>query len=138
MTQNINREHPDYTARKAMWRQYNDLYAGGEQLRTRAAEYLVRRHKEPGEIYSERLSWIFYQNYIGSIVDWYAATLMRREPALLFEGNAAARNFYNVFSEDCDLKGTTLHEFFRQQFVQTLVNGRSFTAVEFPIRRERR
>ena len=29
---NINREHPEYVARKAMWRQYQDLYAGGEYL----------------------------------------------------------------------------------------------------------
>ena len=85
--QNINREHPEYVARKAMWRQYQDLYAGGEQLRQNASEYLVRRHKEPHEVYQERLSRVFYENYIGSIVDWYAATLMRREPVLLFEGN---------------------------------------------------
>ena len=30
---NINREHPEYIARKAMWKQYKDLYAGGERLR---------------------------------------------------------------------------------------------------------
>ena len=51
----INREHPEYTARKAMWKQYKDLYAGGEQLRQNASDYLVRRHKEPGEVYAERL-----------------------------------------------------------------------------------
>ena len=43
----------------------------------------MRRHKEPGEVYQERLSRVFYENYIGSIIDWYAATLMRREPALV-------------------------------------------------------
>src|SRR5947209_20620131 len=114
--QNINREHPEYVARKAMWKQYQELYAGGERLRMNASEYLVRRHKEPSEIYQERLSRVFYENYIGSIVDWYAATLMRREPMLLFEGtDNSAKSFYNVLSEDCDLKGTNLHEFFRQQ-----------------------
>jgi hypothetical protein len=84
---NIDREHPEYIARKAMWKQYKDLYAGGEQLRAAASEYLVRRHKEPGEIYQERLSRVFYENYIGSIVDWYAATLMRREPVLSMDGS---------------------------------------------------
>src|ERR1035441_10930433 len=77
--QNINREHPDYIARKAMWKQYKDLYAGGEQLRLNAGEYLVRRQKEPGQVYGERLRRVFYENYVGSIVDWYAATLMRSE-----------------------------------------------------------
>ncbi len=53
MTETINREHPEYAARRMMWRQYKDLYAGGEDLRRHAAEYLVRRHKEP----TRDLSW---------------------------------------------------------------------------------
>ncbi len=131
--QNINREHPEYTARKAMWKQYKDLYAGGEQIRQNASEYLVRRHKEPGEVYQERLSRVFYENYIGSIVDWYAATLMRREPVMLFEGgDAHARRFYDILADDSDLKGTSLTEFFRRQFVQTLVCGASYTVLDFP------
>lgn len=131
--QNINREHPDYVARKAMWKQYKDLYAGGEHLRLNASEYLVRRQKEPGQVYEERLRRVFYENYVGSIVDWYAATLMRREPMLQFEGSdAGAKNFYNLLSDDCDLKGTNLHEFFRQRFVEVMVCGSSFVVVDFP------
>ena len=69
----------------------------------------MRRQKEPAQVYQERLQRVFYENYIGSIIDWYAATLMRREPVLLFEGNdAAAKSFYNLLSDDCDLKGTNL------------------------------
>ncbi len=49
---------------------------------------------------------MFYENYIGSIVDWYAATLFRREPLLTFEGtNDAGRRFFSEFAEDCDLQG---------------------------------
>jgi hypothetical protein len=130
---NIDREHPEYIAKKEMWKKYRDLYAGGEQMRECAFEYLVRRHKEPNEIYAERLSRVFYENYIGSIIDWYAATLMRREPALLFDGNDdAAKMFYDTFADDCDLKGASLAEFFRQRLVQTLVHGRSYIVVDFP------
>jgi hypothetical protein len=129
----INREHPEYVARKAIWMQYRDLYAGGEQLRANASLYLVRRHKEPGDIYLERLSRVFYQNYVGSIIDWYAATLMRCQPVLMLGGSdAAAQKFYGVFSDDCDLKGTSLTEFFRQRFVQSLVCGSSYIVVDFP------
>ena len=128
----INREHPEYAARKAIWEQYEDLYAGGEQLRMHASEYLVRRHKEPGDIYLERLGRVFYENYVGSIIDWYAATLMRREPVLLFDGNdAAAKSFYSLL-DDCDLKGSNLCEFFRKQFVEALVCGSSYIVVDFP------
>jgi hypothetical protein len=131
--QNINREHPEYAVRRNMWRQYQDLYSGGERLRQNASEYLVRRHKEPAEIYRERLSRVFYENYVGSIVDWYAATLMRREPMLFFDGeDEGAKRFYSALTHDCDLKGTNLSEFFRRQFVTTLVCGASYTVVDFP------
>ena len=55
----------------------------------------------------ERLSRVFYENYIGSIIDWYAATLMRREPVLAIRGAATRRrrSFYSLLAEDCDLKG---------------------------------
>ncbi len=116
-----------------MWKKYKDLYSGGERLRDSASEYLVRRHKEPGEVYAERLNRVFYENYIGSIVDWYAATLLRREPVLLFEGSdSTAKSFYNLLADDCDLKGTNFSEFFRQRFVQALVCGGSYLVVEFP------
>src|SRR5262245_19048690 len=129
----INREHPEYTAQKAVWKQYQDLYAGGEQFRANAGDYLIRRHKEPRDVYDERLSRVFYENYVGSIVDWFAATLLRREAALQFDGSdTAARNFFSVFAEDCDLKGTTFSQFFRQRFIDALVCGKAFLAVEFP------
>jgi len=131
--QTINREHPEYIARKAMWKHYKDLYAGGEQLRERASEYLVRRHKEPNEVYMERLSRVFYQNYAGAIIDWYAATLIHREPAFMMDGSdAAAKQFFSSLANNCDLKGTSLSEFFRQRFVDALVQGSSYVVVDFP------
>src|SRR6266481_2643556 len=121
---NINIEHPEYLRCKGMWRKYNDLYAGGEQLREHATDYLVRRSKEPNDVYFERLSRVFYENYIGSIIDWYAATLMRREPILAYDGvNDTGKAFFTAFAEDCDLQGTGLAEFFRQQLVQALIMG---------------
>jgi hypothetical protein len=129
----INREHPEYAAQKAIWKQYKDLYAGGEHFRTNGSLYLVRRHREPGEIYMERLSRVFYENYVGSIIDWYAATLMRSEPVVLLNGcDSRAQSFYGVLAEDCDLKGTSLSEFFRQRFVEALVYGCSYAVVDFP------
>src|SRR5580658_1816754 len=129
----ITHEHPEYAAKRAMWRQYRDLYAGGAQFIANAQQYLVRRQKEPGDVFAERLSRTFYENYVGSIVDWYTATLFRREPVLNFEGNSeSSRKFFSVFAEDCDLKGTNLSEFFRRQFVEALVSGKSYVLIDFP------
>jgi hypothetical protein len=129
----IDREHPHYLLRKHIWRMYRDLYTGGEQLRLNAQHYLVRRQREPGDVYAERLSRVFYENYIGSIADWYAATLLRREPVLIFEGkNEAAKNFFGELVEDVDRKGTSLADFWRRQFIETLITGTSYVLVDFP------
>lgn len=129
----INREHPDYTAWKTVWPRYRDLYVGGEQFIGRANLYLLPRQRELTEVYQERLSRAFYENYIGSIIDWYAATLFRREPILTFEGkDEAARRYFNELAEDCDRRGSTLSDFFRRQVIETLVAGRSYVAIDFP------
>jgi hypothetical protein len=132
MNNHIEQEHPDYTARARMWRRYRDIYAGGEQFRLNAAEYLVRRLKEPADVYQERLGRVFYENYVGSIVDWYAATLMREEPVIdLTEGSAPSRDFFAQFVQNCDLRGTTLTQFFRQQLTEALVCGKSYVGGRF-------
>src|SRR6267143_1917277 len=131
--ENINREHPEYVAKKAMWKKYRDLYSGGEQIRERASEYLIPRNKEPDMVYQERVARVFYENYIGSIIDWYSATLLRREPVLVVEGaNESGKQFFNEFAEDCDLKGTSLSDFFRQQLVNALIFGKTYVALDFP------
>ena len=129
----IDQEHPEYTARKAAWRKYRDLYAGGEQFKANASEYLIRRQREPGDVYAERLSRVFYENYVGSIVDWYAATLFRREPNITSEGNdPPAEKFLAALIEDADRRETSLSDFFRRQFIESLVAGTSYVLVDFP------
>ncbi len=135
MATEIMGEHREYTAKRRMWRTYRHLYAGGEEIRQNASEYLAPRQREPRDVYSERLSRVFYENYAGSIVDWYAATLFRREPILSFEGeNGRAKEFFGQFAEDCDLKGTALSDFFRKRFTETLVYGASYVLIDFPRR----
>ncbi|MEO8661105.1 MAG: hypothetical protein ABI693_21730, partial [Bryobacteraceae bacterium] len=129
----IDQEHPDYQARKAMWRKYRQLYIGGEELRANASEYLEKRQKEAADVYHERLDRVFYENYAGSIVDWYSSTLFRREPHLTLDGtNTAGRQFFIELTEDCDLKGTSISDFFRRRLVETLVAGVSYIVVDFP------
>ena len=129
----IEQEHPEYSAKARMWRRYRHLYAGGETFREHASEYLVRRQREGLEVYQERLNRVFYENYLGSIIDWYTATLLRREPVIEIAGNnRPGKDFFAAFTDDCDLRGTTLSQFFRQQMTETLVCGKSYIAVDFP------
>lgn len=125
----LDRAHREYADSKDMWRRYADFYAGGEQFRLRAEDYLVKRQKEPAEVYYERLARVFYENYLGSIIDWYAATLFRTEPQVLFNGSSP---FYDELLEDCDLAGTDFVEFFRQAFINALIYRESYVLVDFP------
>lgn len=127
------REHPQYRAKRATLQKYRDLYIGGEDLKGNATHYLQMRPKEPLDVYQQRLSRVFYENYVGSIVDWYSATLFRQEPILSVEGSdAIGRRFFSSFIEDCDLRGSTLTAMLRQQFVSALVYGSSYLLVDFP------
>ncbi|MDQ6663757.1 MAG: hypothetical protein M3Z23_05145 [Acidobacteriota bacterium] len=84
-------------------------------------------------MYGERLNRVFYENYIGSIIDWFTATLTRREPVIHFDGlTDVTGSFYDLLIQNCDLKGTTLAEFFRAQMSQALIYGKSFLVVDFP------
>ena len=129
----LDREHPEYVARKGMWQTYRDLYAGGEQMKARAGLYLSPRQKEPLAVYQERLNRVFYENYIGSIIDWYAATLFRREPIVVLEGDdERGKQFFSEFTDDCDRRGTSLSDFFRRLLVDALVAGSGLVVVDFP------
>lgn len=129
----IDREHPDHKRRQHMLRMYRDLYAGGLDFQQRASEYLLRRQKEPLDVYGERLQRVFYQNYIGSIVDWYASTLFRRGPCIQFEGGLEnGKKFLSEFVDNCDRRGTPLASFFRQCLIDTLLAGETHVLVDFP------
>ena len=129
----ITREHPEYAHNRENRRMYRDLYEGGEKFNSNASYYLVRRHKEPNDIYFERLCRVFYQNYAGSIIDWYTATLFRREPIIQLTGaNDSGKHFFDSFIQDCNRRGTKLFDFFRRQISEALVYGKSYIAVDFP------
>ena len=132
MTQ-IDIEHPDYRRMAPTWAMYRDLYVGGQQFKQRAVNYLTRRQKEPLEVYSERLGRAFYENYIGSIVDWYSSTLFHREASLHYDGGLeTGRKFLSELQDNCDRQGTTLSAFFQDAFRNAMVVGKSFILVDFP------
>lgn len=133
LPQSVQREHPDYTSRKRIWKMYRDLYSGGQRMKDSASEYLRPRFREPADVYLERMNKVFYENYIGSITDWYGATLFRREPVMTFSGpNEPGKAFFSMFIDNCDRKGTSLTDFLRGRFLDALVGGTSYVLVDFP------
>jgi hypothetical protein len=126
-------EHADYRAWKPSLELYRNLYSGGAQMKSQASNYLYQRHKEPPDVYSERISRAYYENYVGSIIDWYASTLFRREPILTVEDTSErATSWYYGFFQNCDRNHTSITDFLRRRFIEALVYGRSYCGLEFP------
>ena len=137
MTVSIDHEHPEYKQHQLLWQRYQCLYEGGERLKAQVDSFLVRRQKEPLDVYWERSARVFYENYIGSIIDWYAATLFRREPAAHVDTRSErSRSFFNAFVDNCDLRGSRLADFFKKALIETLVSGECYTLIDFPSRQE--
>jgi hypothetical protein len=102
-------------------------------MKAKATEYLPSRRSEPGAVFVERAAQAFYENCIGSIVDWYGATVFRREPLLSFTGqNERGKAFFAELVEDCDQRGTGLTDFFRARLLEAMVTGTSYVLVDFP------
>lgn len=130
----IDQEHPDFKYKRPMRHMYRDLYAGWHQFKSQAANYLLRRQKEPLDIYSERLERVFYQNYIGSILDWYSSTLFRRELSFQLKGGVGSgRAFLADFIDDADLRGTKLSSFLKTCFTDALIAGTSHVLIDSPV-----
>jgi hypothetical protein len=126
-------EHTDYTKQLHMWKTARCLYYGGEMLKENAELYLARRQKEPLEVYRERLAASYYENYIGSIIDWYLAALFRREPVILTQGgDQFSQTFLSEFVEDCDRRGTNITEFFRSMLRNAILFGHTHLIIDFP------
>lgn len=131
----LQRQHPEFTHKSSIWRQYRLLYEGGHKFNAAADELLHKRRSEPGDVYGERLSRVFYENYIGACIDWYAATIFRRPPSILISTeDATTEQFYREFLSDCDQCGLGLAELAKRQFVELLVCGRTHAMIDFPAR----
>lgn len=129
----ITAEHPEYSARTHLFQTYGDLYAGGDRIQSNVQKYLLPRQKEPFPTWMDRCSRAYYDNYIGSIIDWYAATLFRREPMIALDGDDPnGRSYYNQLNDNCDRQGTALTDFLRQRFIEAAVYGSSHIVVDFP------
>jgi hypothetical protein len=115
------------------WHAARCLYFGGQMMKQNAELFLSRRQKEPVEVYRERIASAYYENYIGSIIDWYVSAVFRREPVIFTHGaSEEAKTFLSRFLDNCDRKGTTLTEFFRTVVRDAMLFGSAHLTLDFP------
>lgn len=126
-------ERPDYRDKLTVWHTARCLYYGGESMKRNAELFLARRQKEPLEVYRERIASAYYENYIGSIIDWYVSAAFRREPVVFtHEAGDRAKRIVSQFLDNCDQRGTSLTDFFRTVVRDAMVFGEAHLIVDFP------
>lgn len=135
----LEAKHPDYALNCGAWSDYELLYKGGRLLKESASRFLIRRPKEPEDVYSARLKRFIYTNLVGTIAGWYAAKLFRREPEIDLApmGSDAKlpadrQTFFDDFLANVDRRQTSFIDFFRDVFSDLLIYGRSYYLLDLP------
>lgn len=111
------------------------LYAGGKDFRARLTYFLPPRPAEPWQQYTLRQRESHYQNYLGPIVDYFAAMLFTSRPQPVAKRDGSDEqltdpgDYYNQFRDDCDRVGTDIDSFFKGRFTEAMVTGKAWTRV---------
>lgn len=124
----LDAQSQEYEKFKEAWVRYEHFYLGGEDLRRHVTLYLMKRQKEPPEVFLERATRASYRNYLGTIIDWYGAALFRQAPQI----QTPSDEFYAEFLADADLCGCSFVEYLRQAFLSALIHRCHWTLVDFP------
>lgn len=125
----LNQKHPTYDA--ADWAKYQALYEGGPSFH--AAHFLPKNPAEEDTSYAMRCASAQYTNYIGPILDWFAAALMAAPLDIRPQDkDAEPPPYYAAWKEDVDGVGTDLVDFMRERFVGACVKRLAWWAIEMP------
>lgn len=122
--------NPEY--RIDLWRKLDDLYAGGFQILEHAERYIPRQVNEREDLYKERLEHAEYINYLGMVVDSFAANLFAQEPVVAPAGEEQLEPFWADFGKNANLKGDDASRVMREVFTTSLLKRRAFIACDFP------
>lgn len=110
---------------------YQALYEGGQMFHQHINKFLSRNQLEGMGNYGSRKSQAFYESYVNSIVNQFAAQLFS-SPFVIRTDPEDSDPFYAEFKEDCDLCGQDLMNFMRDQFITSLIKGCSWILAEMP------
>lgn len=143
--ENLDTKHPQYIRNERLMQDLKILYAGGDLMRKNAARFLMKRSKEIGPVYQDRLLKVTYDNLLSAIAVWFTAKLYENSLAYDFKSDQADEGasatpkkqpptppFYAEFLEDCDNAGTTLEKFFERLTADVLVFGAAYFLIDLP------
>lgn len=133
----LDAQHPVYAANVQAWNDIDTLYCGGAAIKAEASRFLLKRPKEPGDIYTERVSRFTYQNILGTAFGWYQSALFAEDPSVaVLEGSSDASDArkapYLAFQQDCNRGGKTYVDFWRQAALNLLLFRSAYVLIDLP------
>lgn len=131
----LNQRHPSFSVDRHA--DLCALYDGGERFKARLPRFLPQRPAEHEVRYSLRKQEAVYRNYLGPIIDYFAALLFTGSPVIAAKSEAGEPvlepgDFYTELREDCTRNGTDVDAFFKDRLTRAMVDGRSWFLVNQP------
>lgn len=112
------------------------LYEGGDSFDARLTTFLPKRDKEPAVRYDLRKAEANYRNYIGPIIDYFAALLFTSRPVATAKAKGDDKpltdpgEFYGRFRDDCTGQGADVDAVMKDRLTDAMVNRVSWVVVE--------
>lgn len=109
------------------------LYCGGPALKARIANFIAQSPNDSGETYRQKKAMALWQynNYSANALNYYTEFLFSH-PLNMRDTDGYASPFYSVFAEDATGTGEDLQAVLLCQLKHSLIEGNSFSVVEFP------
>jgi hypothetical protein len=126
----LNTKHPEYDHKQ--YDQYNALYEGGKTFEKFKPQFLTKNEIEPPQIFKSRQDNAEYQNFVGPIIDQFAAQLFSSPFKITSEDDKPLDSFYTEFQSDVDGGGADLVNFMQNSFINAVVKGCSWFVAEMP------
>jgi hypothetical protein len=126
----LSQTHPEFDRERLL--DLVALYRGGQCFTRRLYRFLVQNEYEPDTRYAKRVASARYFNYLGPIIDRFAAALIQVPPAIIKIEESAPDEFWKTWQSDVDGSGTDLSELARETITDALMKRRTFLVVEKP------
>lgn len=132
----INQMNVEYDAEKI--RTLSDFYEGGDDFEENKDEYLygltIEKQKGGAVLRASRLERSAYINHPKSIVDEQVSAVWQEEPTFRIPEDADKENrkYWDGLLTNVDTKGQDWSAFWRDRFLQCLIQRRAYVVINFP------
>lgn len=131
----LNQRHPSCNIERT--KDLEALYRGDECFDARISHFLPKWELETEDRYALRKKIAHYRNYLGAVIDYFAALLFSGKVTAIAKTEdgkdvADPDPYYTEFREDCDGDGKDLEAFFKERLTEAMVHRCSWFSIEHP------